>query len=67
MAVGTEKASSAVFSSEELVRIGQWSTLLRELLKGKGEMWSAADEALFHRLHSTLSLTDGAALTRDAD
>ena len=60
MAVGTENASSAVFSSEELVRIGQWSTLLRELLTGKGELWSAADEALFNRLHSELPQTHDA-------
>lgn len=64
MAVVEEKASSPVLSSEEWVRVGQWSTLLRELLKGKGEMWSAADEKLFVQLQSALqtmesSGTDG--------
>jgi hypothetical protein len=58
MAVVADKASSPVFSPEELVRIGQWSTLLRELLKGKGELWSAADEALFQRLQTALPETD---------
>ncbi|QHM70022.1 hypothetical protein C7M51_00282 [Mixta intestinalis] len=34
--------------------MGQWSTLLRELLKGKGDLWNAADEALFARLQHAL-------------
>lgn len=58
MAVVADKASSPVLAPEEWVRIGQWSTLLRELLKGKGEMWSAADEALFARLHTALHQAD---------
>lgn len=66
MAVGAEKASSLALPPEEWVRIGQWSTLLRELLKGKGEMWSAADEALFIRLHTALQDADNAAVARDS-
>lgn len=58
MAVVADKASSPVLASEEWVRIGQWSTLLRELLKGKGEMWSAADEKLFIQLQSALLAMD---------
>ncbi|WP_133158592.1 hypothetical protein [Mixta theicola] len=58
MAVVADKASSPVLSSEEWGRLGQWSTLLRELLKGKGEMWSVADEALFIRLQTALHAAD---------
>ncbi|WP_160619827.1 hypothetical protein [Mixta intestinalis] len=54
MAGVTEKTSASFFSAEELVRMGQWSTLLRELLKGKGDLWNAADEALFARLQHAL-------------
>ncbi|MDR7344197.1 hypothetical protein J2X14_002618 [Pantoea alhagi] len=58
MAVVADKTSSPVLASDEWVRIGQWSTLLRELLKGKGEMWSAADEKLFIQLQSALLAMD---------
>ena len=58
MAVVADKASSPVLSSEEWVRVGQWSVLLRELLKGKGEMWSAADEKLFVQLQSALQVIE---------
>lgn len=58
MAVVADKASLPVLSSEEWIRIGQWSTLLRELLKGKGEMWSAADEMLFIQLQTALQVTN---------
>ena len=58
MAVNADKASSPVFTPEDWVRMGQWSTLLRELLKGKGELWSAADEALFIQLHTALHQAD---------
>ncbi len=54
MAGITESAPSPFFSAEELARIGQWSMLLRELLKGKGDLWNAADEALFARLQHAL-------------